>query len=217
MAIFRRPSPPLGSSRPDSASTMEPSLHDLPIDGAGRGGYNDRGEGGSRSAGGPGSAAGGNLKEPPRRSFDLPGAPPKARSAAEPAIADTRKLTVGKGISFSGEIAACDVLVVEGSVEARLRDGRAIEITGSGHFKGAVEIDDAEIAGRFEGELTVRHRLKIRATGHVSGAIRYGELEVEAGGRIVGDIQSTQPMEPATPRKIAPPISDPVEPPTALA
>ncbi len=100
-----------------------------------------------------------------------------------------RKLIVGREISLSGEISACDMLVVEGLVEATLRDGRLIEIAESGFFKGTVEIDEADLAGRFEGHLRVRGRMKVRSTGRIHGTIRYGELEVEAGGQLVGDVQ----------------------------
>jgi cytoskeletal protein CcmA (bactofilin family) len=128
-----------------------------------------------------------------------------------------RKLIVGRDISLSGEIAACDVLVVEGTVEARLRDGRNIEISETGLFKGSVEIDEADIAGRFEGEITVRGRLKVRAGGRIQGSIRYGELEVEAGGQLSGDIQviGAQPARagvrptPAPVREPAPMAEEP--------
>ncbi len=50
--------------------------------------------------------------------------------------------------------------------------------------------------GRFEGTLTVRKRLVIRATGRVSGTIRYGQIEIECGGRISGDVQANAGNEP---------------------
>jgi cytoskeletal protein CcmA (bactofilin family) len=121
----------------------------------------------------------------PRRVVEIPGAPKRPESGQ----VEVRKLIVGRDISLSGEITACDVLVVEGTVEARLRDGRNIEIAETGLFKGSVEIDEADIAGRFEGEITVRGRLRLRAGGKIQGSIRYGELEVEAGGQLSGDIQ----------------------------
>ena len=104
-----------------------------------------------------------------------------------------RKLIVGREISLSGEITSCDRLVVEGSVEANLANCRDIDIAESGLFKGSASIDDAEIRGRFEGTLTVRKRLLIRATGKVTGTVRYGQIEIECGGQISGDIQA-QPM-----------------------
>jgi cytoskeletal protein CcmA (bactofilin family) len=107
----------------------------------------------------------------------------------KPDNADGKRLTVGREICLSGEITACDVLVVEGKVEASLADSHAIEIAETGFFKGNAEIDNAEIAGRYEGNLTVRDRLLVRATGRVSGSIRYRRIEVELGGEIVGDMQ----------------------------
>ena len=107
---------------------------------------------------------------------------------AEEASEGTRKLTVGRDITLSGEISACDILVVEGTVEARVREGRHIEISESGLFKGTVEIDEADIAGRFEGDITVRGRLRVRSSGRIDGKVQYGELEVEAGGHIEGEV-----------------------------
>ena len=103
---------------------------------------------------------------------------------------DVRKLIVGREISLSGEITSCDKLIVEGSVEANLQNCLDVDIAESGLFKGSATIDELEVRGRFEGTLTVRKRLLIRATGRVSGTIRYGQIEIEAGGQISGDIQA---------------------------
>jgi len=101
---------------------------------------------------------------------------------------DARKLIVGRGIAFSAEISACDHLVVEGTVEARLPEAQRVDIAESGLFRGTVGTNDADIGGRFEGELTVRGRLVVRSTGFVDGKVQYGELAVEAGGRIEGEL-----------------------------
>jgi cytoskeletal protein CcmA (bactofilin family) len=103
---------------------------------------------------------------------------------------ESRCLSVGRGITLSGEVNSCDKLLIEGSVDAKLTNCRAIEIAESGLFKGSTSIDEAEIRGRFEGDLTVRNRLLIKATGRVSGTIRYGQIEIECGGQIFGDIQA---------------------------
>lgn len=116
-----------------------------------------------------------------------PGDVPLARRGGEN---ESKTLIVGHGICLTGEITACDKLVVEGRVEATLTS-RVIEISDTGLFKGSAEIDEAEVRGRFEGDLIVRKRLFIGATGRVSGKVRYGQLEVEAGGQLSGDIRST--------------------------
>ena len=108
---------------------------------------------------------------------------------------DVRKLIVGREITLSGEITSCDKLIVEGSVEANLNNCRDVEIAEIGLFKGSAAIEDAEIRGRFEGNLVVRKRLLIKASGRVSGTIRYGQIEIECGGQISGDIQAQAPAE----------------------
>jgi cytoskeletal protein CcmA (bactofilin family) len=128
----------------------------------------------------------------PRRSPDMsafarPAAGTPAPRAGE---AEQKKLIVGRDIFLNGEIRTCDSLVVEGKVEAVLSDCRAMDIAGSGEFRGSAEIESADISGRFDGDLVVRQRLTIRASGKVLGKIRYGQLEVERGGVISGTIEA---------------------------
>jgi cytoskeletal protein CcmA (bactofilin family) len=104
--------------------------------------------------------------------------------------AASRCLSVGRGITLSGEVTSCDKLLIEGSVEAKLTNCRIIEIAESGVFKGSTTIEEAEVRGRFEGDLVVHNRLLIKTTGRVSGTIRYGQIEIERGGQILGDIQA---------------------------
>ena len=129
------------------------------------------------------------VPEPPRR----PGDPVTAPRRNE---AEIRKLIVGREITLSGEITSCDMLMVEGSVEANLTNCRDVDIAESGLFKGSAAIEEAEIRGRFEGNLVVRKRLLIKASGRVSGTIRYGQIEIECGGQISGDIQAQPSSEP---------------------
>jgi cytoskeletal protein CcmA (bactofilin family) len=123
---------------------------------------------------------------------------PMSRDAkpAPPADEAGKRLIVGQGISLSGEITACDRLVVDGSVQVTLNQTRAIEITESGRFtNGKAEVEEAEISGVYEGDLTVHKRLLIRSTGQVKGTVRYGELEIERGGRLSGTISMLEAGE----------------------
>ncbi|HEX2525200.1 MAG TPA: polymer-forming cytoskeletal protein [Geminicoccus sp.] len=113
-----------------------------------------------------------------------------------------KRLIVGQGIRLAGEITACDRLVVEGFCEVTLNETRALEIAGSGRFIGGCEVEEAEISGTYEGELTVRKRLLIRSSGKVRGNVRYGEIEIERGGMLSGSVsmieshaQGSQPSE----------------------
>ena len=123
--------------------------------------------------------------DPARRVLDIPG----ARRTESIGDAQGKKLIVGREICLSGEISACDTLVVEGRVEAALSDSRTIEITETGIFKGEIEINVAEISGHFEGALIARNRLIIHSKGSVKGKIRYAEIEIERGGELSGDVK----------------------------
>jgi cytoskeletal protein CcmA (bactofilin family) len=141
----------------------------------------------------PDLARSGDAIRPP----DLSRRPGDSANAVRRNDGEVRKLTVGREITLSGEITSCDMLIIEGSVEANLTNCRDIDIAESGLFKGAAAIEEAEIRGRFEGNLTVRKRLLIRASGRVSGTIRYGQIEIECGGQISGDIQAQPAAEEA--------------------
>jgi cytoskeletal protein CcmA (bactofilin family) len=132
--------------------------------------------------------------EPPRRPATPISNQPSPASTVAAVTGTPRDLSnqmlVGREVALSGKITGCDRLLVEGKVEATLLECSAIDVAGPGTFNGTATVDNAEISGRFEGTLTVRKRLLIRASGQVSGTIRYGQLEVECGGRLAGDIGS---------------------------
>ena len=111
-----------------------------------------------------------------------------------------RVLTVGNDILLKGEIATCDRLVIEGKVDATLNEVHTVEISETGSFKGSANIEDAEISGLFEGDLVVRNRLVIYATGKVRGKISYGEIEIERGGELTGEIKTTNPVSASATR-----------------
>lgn len=141
--------------------------------------------------------AGTNLTPPARAPVSRPEAPLQTPAMPggighwpdQPGGDDARKLIVGREIYLNGEINSCDRLIVEGRVEADMKDCREIEIAETGTFKGLAEIERADISGNFEGDLTAREHLVVRATGRITGKVRFGELEIERGGQIVGDVQ----------------------------
>jgi homoserine kinase len=57
------------------------------------------------------------------------------------------------------------------------------------HFNRA-EVEDAEISGSFEGDLVVRGKLTVYASGRVRGNVTYGEIEIQRGGQISGNIRN---------------------------
>jgi cytoskeletal protein CcmA (bactofilin family) len=102
-------------------------------------------------------------------------------------------LVIGEGIQIKGEIEACDILIVEGTVEASLQ-ARCLEIRPGGRFIGEAVVVEAKIEGSFEGKLKVSETLSLSRHGRVKGRTRYGGLQVEKGGQLSGDID-LRPVE----------------------
>lgn len=136
---------------------------------------------GPRPAAYPGAYPGATAAYTPQTANDTPGSSMSMSSSQN-------RLVISRGITLSGEIESCEHLVVEGTVEAALKGASILDIAESGAFYGTVEIDEATVAGRFEGDLTVRGRLTVKAGGSITGAIAYKELAVEAGATIDGTI-----------------------------
>ncbi len=98
-------------------------------------------------------------------------------------------LVVGRDIVLTGEIEACEKLIVEGRVEGEITGTRHLEIAESGRFKGRAEVDECVVAGACEGEITVAGLLIVRPKGRIKGKLRYAEIEMQRGGRLSGEVE----------------------------
>ena len=134
-----------------------------------------------------------------RPTADLSSTPHEAGSQTRSlgSEADVRTLIIGPGVSVKGEITSCNRLIVQGTIEAKLADCPNVIIKEGGVFNGESTTEDADVQGCFDGKLVVRKRLVVRATGRVSGNISYGEIEIERGGKISGEM-SHDPESPSS-------------------
>ncbi len=128
----------------------------------------------------------------PARTLSIPGIPAKPNSEGGGAIIEPQHLLMGRDINLKGgQISSCKRLTLDGQiVDAVLTGAQILEVSPLGTFKGKAEVDEAIIAGRFEGELTARKRLIVRESGSITGKVRYGTIVIEPGGQISGEMQS---------------------------
>lgn len=127
---------------------------------------------------------------------------------------DVARLCIGKAIKMKGSVEDCGVLQVDGQFEASAQSNE-LKVAESGTFVGEADVHNAEIIGRFDGDLTVKDKLVIRSTGVVTGTIRYGSIEIAAGGKISGDIQAILKNEPPPVQVNSPPAPEAVAVPQA--
>ena len=58
----------------------------------------------------------------------------------------------------------------------------------SGNIKGKIKTETMTIEGKSDGEITINDLLQIKSTGSVSGKVIYGKIQVEDGGKLIGEI-----------------------------
>ncbi|HYZ34635.1 MAG TPA: polymer-forming cytoskeletal protein [Crenalkalicoccus sp.] len=144
----------------------------------------------------------------PRPATPAPAAP---RPKSDPS--ERRTLVVGRGISLQGTVTDAERLVVEGTVDSQMIQAAELFVAQVGVFKGEVQVEEAEIAGLFDGTLTARGSLVIRSTGRVNGVARCRKLSVEEGGQISGRMEMLGDQTPPATAAPAPrpPAAQPAE------
>lgn len=118
----------------------------------------------------------------------------------------------GEGVTFKGSITAPERIVVHGTVEGDLV-ARDLLVGPSGTIKGNVRVDLADVQGKILQNVEARVCLSQRKTGRIEGAATYGEIEIEKGGVLSGEVSSIKGSEKdgkkidGTQRVSSPPIA----------
>jgi len=96
-------------------------------------------------------------------------------------------LMIGEGVIITGTIKANSKVTIQGTVDGDI-ECNSITISKSGNVKGKIKTDTITVEGKAEGEINADDVLNIKSTGHVSGKVFYGEIQIEEGGKISGEI-----------------------------
>lgn len=88
---------------------------------------------------------------------------------------------VAKNTTIVGDINSDGDFRIDGTLEGTLKTNGRVIIGADGFIKGNVEATNADIEGKFSGELLVSNTLTIKATANISGDVTIGKLSVEPG------------------------------------
>ncbi|MCA3279363.1 MAG: polymer-forming cytoskeletal protein [Roseomonas sp.] len=135
-----------------------------------------------------------------------PSAPTTGKPTGRAEAGEKRVLQLGKGISIQGSVTEAERIVIEGTMESQLLQCQELAISHSGVFKGEAQVEDADIAGVFDGTLNATGSLIIRATGRVLGVARSRRLSVEDGGQLTGRMEMITEASASAPMAVAPPV-----------
>jgi cytoskeletal protein CcmA (bactofilin family) len=100
----------------------------------------------------------------------------------------------GEGVVFKGSITAPEKVVVHGSVEGEIV-ARDLLVGPTGMITGKVSVDQADIQGKVFERIEAKVLLSLRKTGRVEGAATYGEIEIEKGGVLSGEVSTMKGSE----------------------
>ena len=88
---------------------------------------------------------------------------------------------IGKKTSFVGDIISEGDFRIDGKVEGTIKTIGRVVIGKSGSVSGKVECNNADIEGKFSGELIVNSLLTLKTTAAISGDVIISKLSVEPG------------------------------------
>jgi len=96
-------------------------------------------------------------------------------------------LQIGNGVTITGSIKADNEVTIQGTLEGDV-DCHCLIVSKSGNIKGKIKTETMTIEGKSDGEIIVNDLLQIKSTGLVSGKVIYGNIQIEEGGKLLGEI-----------------------------
>jgi len=88
---------------------------------------------------------------------------------------------IGKNTSFTGDVISEGDFRIDGKVEGTIKTTGRVILGKSGTISGKVECNNADIEGKFSGELIVHSLLTLKATATINGDVIISKLSVEPG------------------------------------
>ena len=101
---------------------------------------------------------------------------------------DNSSLIIGEGATIKGEIVEENEITIHGNVDGDIQCKDLI-VGKTGSVKGIIKADTLYVEGSIEGEIHVKELLKLMSSSYVSGKITYGSLQINEGGKLVGEIE----------------------------
>lgn len=102
-------------------------------------------------------------------------------------IKTTSALIIGVGATINGTIKENNEINIQGLVDGDV-ECKVLIVGKSGNLKGKIKTESLTVEGTVEGELNVKGLLKLMSSGAVSGKITYGSLQINEGGKLIGEI-----------------------------
>ena len=97
-------------------------------------------------------------------------------------------LIIGEGANIIGTITESNEINVQGIVDGSI-ECKDLIIGKTGSVKGKIKADTLYVEGSVEGEINVKDLLKLMSSSYISGKINYGSLQINEGGKLIGELE----------------------------
>ncbi len=98
---------------------------------------------------------------------------------------------IGAGATLKGEISVPDTIVVDGEIEGQVT-ARIVVVGHTGVIRGNITASEADVSGWISDHIDIKQLLVVRSTGRVEGKVTYGDIELEKGAVVTGDLAAAE-------------------------
>jgi len=98
---------------------------------------------------------------------------------------------IGASIKVKGNFHGQGNIIIEGALEGSLKTDASIFIGEKAKVIASVEAKDLIVNGEVKGSVKIKNYLSLGSTAKINGDIQYGELSIEKGAIINGQLLST--------------------------
>lgn len=103
------------------------------------------------------------------------------KKSKTPGIIGNQQNRITEGTSITGDLVSKSGMRIDGTVQGNIKTPSKIVLGENGVIKGTLSCENADIEGKFSGNMTISGTLTLRATAHVDGDVVAGKLAVEPG------------------------------------
>jgi cytoskeletal protein CcmA (bactofilin family) len=111
----------------------------------------------------------------------------------ETSTIDTPEMIIGENVTVSGTLAFSSCVRVDGLFEGTIESQGVLIVGPKGVVKADLDLKEAYIAGKVEGNISVKERLILRGRAEIRGNITAPKLSIDEGVSIIGQVYVTGP------------------------
>ena len=103
-------------------------------------------------------------------------------------LKEKSSLIIGEGATIKGEIKEENEITIQGNVDGDI-ECKDLIVGKTGSIKGKIKADTLIVEGNVEGEINIKDVLKLMSSSYVSGKICYGSVQINEGGKLIGEME----------------------------